>query len=85
MNESSTPTDTEAVIAEELSIATRLRERGLLMEPPGENAFDRLLELKARSPESESIRAEQQRLAFALLERARTALAANDLESADRF
>ena len=84
-NESSTPTDTEAVIAEELSIATRLRERGLLMEPPGENAFDRLLELKARSPESEPIRAEQQRLAFALLERARTALAANDLESADRF
>jgi TonB family protein len=84
-NESSTLTDTEAVIAEELSIATRLRERGLLVEPPGENAFERLLELKARSPESEPVHAEQQRLAFALLESARTALAANDVESADRF
>jgi TonB family protein len=84
-HESSSSSDSEAVISEELSIATRLRERGILIEPPGDNAFERLLELRARSPESESVRTEQQRLAFALLERARTSLAANDIESTDRF
>jgi protein TonB len=73
------------VIAEELSIATRLRERGILLDPPGENAFERVLELRSRSPDSESVRTEQQRLAFALLERARTALAANDIDAAARF
>ncbi|HEU4654803.1 MAG TPA: TonB family protein [Steroidobacteraceae bacterium] len=84
-NEPATPSDGETVIAEELAIATRLRERGVLIEPPGDNAFERLLELHARSPDSPSVRAEQQRLAFALLEQTRTALAANDTETADRF
>jgi TonB family protein len=83
--EPSAATDQEVEIAEDLSIAARLRERGVLIDPPGDNAFEHLLELRTRSPESESVRAEQQRLAFALVERARTALAANELESSERL
>jgi TonB family protein len=83
--EPSAAPDQEVEIAEDLSIAARLRERGVLIDPPGDNAFEHLLELRTRSPESESVRAEQQRLASALLERARTALAANDLESSERL
>jgi protein TonB len=74
----------EAVITEELAIATRLRERGVLLDPPGENAYERLLEVRERNPNSDAVRAEQQRLAFALVENARTALAANEFTTADR-
>jgi TonB family protein len=75
----------EAVITEELAIATRMRERGVLLDPAGENAYERILELRERNPNSDAIRAEEQRLAFTLVENARTALAAKDLDTADRM
>ena len=62
-----------------------LRERGALITPKGANAYEALSALRAAFPEAEEIRAEEQRLAFALLERTRTALASQDLDAAATF
>lgn len=67
---------------DEMNTVRRLRERGLLIEPAGENAYDRVIGLRERYPDSPDVRTEQQRLMFVLLERTRTALAAGDLGSA---
>jgi TonB family protein len=71
--------------ASELDSVARLRDRGLLLEPPGGNAYEQLLALRAKYPASNEIRVEQQQLAFAFLERTRTALAAGDVETARAF
>jgi TonB family protein len=63
----------------------RLRDRGVLLEPPGNNAYEQLLALRAKYPDSNEVRNEQQQLAFTLLERTRTALAAGDVETARAF
>jgi len=76
------PLQQEPSLAEELAAVAQLRERGALISPPGENAFEALMALRARFPDAEEIRGEQQRLAFVLLDRSRTALAANDLDAA---
>jgi len=72
-------------IAEEVEAVVRLRERGALLAPLDANAFDSLMELRTRHPDAEEVRSEQQRLAFILLDRARTALAANNIDDADTF
>jgi TonB family protein len=81
------PTQTTAAqpSAGELDAVARLRGRGLLLEPPGGNAYEQLLALRAKYPASNEVRVEQQQLAFALLERTRTALAAGDVETARAF
>ena len=71
--------------APDLQRVVQLRERGALIGPEGANAYDALTTLRAEFPETDEIRAEQQRLAFALLEQTRTALAANELDDADAF
>lgn len=76
------PLQQEPSLSEELTAVAQLRERGALISPPGDNAFDTLMALRARFPDAEEIRGEQQRLAFVLLDRSRTALAANDLDAA---
>ncbi|MDY6945217.1 MAG: TonB family protein [Pseudomonadota bacterium] len=69
-------------LAEEVATAAALRERGALISPSGANAFDSMLALLERYPEAEEVRSEQQRLAFVLLDRSRTALAANNIDEA---
>lgn len=78
----SEPAPASSIDAEELGLIIRLRERGVLIEPAGSNAYDQFIALRERYPDAEEVRAEQQRLAFALLERARTALAAENVDAA---
>ena len=72
----------ESIVAEELAIAVRMRERDQLIAPAGNNAYELVTGLRAREPDSAVVAAEVQRLAFVLLDRARTALLAGDLEQA---
>jgi TonB family protein len=69
-------------LAEQVASVTALRERGALIAPAGNNAFDSVMALRERYPDAEEVRSEQQRLAFLLLDRARTALAANNVDEA---
>lgn len=69
-------------LAEQVASVTALRERGALIAPAGNNAFDSVMALHERYPDAEEVRSEQQRLAFILLDRARTALAANNVDEA---
>jgi TonB family protein len=69
-------------LAEEVAAVADLRERGVLISPSGNNAFDSVMALRDRYPDAEEVRSEQQRLAFVLLDRSRTALAANDIDAA---
>jgi TonB family protein len=69
-------------LAEEIATVANLRERGALIAPSGNNAFDGVMALRERHPDSEEVRSEQQRLAFVLLDHSRTALAANDIDEA---
>jgi TonB family protein len=71
--------------ASELDNVARLRSRGALLEPPGNNAHEQLLALRAKYPDSNEVRTEQQQLALAFLERTRTALAAGDVDAARTF
>jgi len=71
--------------AAELDAVAKLRGRGVLLEPPGNNAYEQLLALRTKYPDSSDVRAEQQQLAFAFLERTRTALAAGDVNTAHAF
>jgi len=71
--------------ASELDNVVRLRGRGVLVEPPGNNAYEQLLALRAKYPYSIGVRTEQQQLASTFLERTRTALAAGDAETAYAF
>ncbi len=68
--------------ASELDAVARLRSRGILLQPPGANAYEQLLALRTKYPDSNELRTEQQALAFAFLERTRTALAAGDVDTA---
>jgi TonB family protein len=72
--------DTDA--REQLTLAIRLRERGMLLAPEDNNAFDYLRALAAQNPDLEGLSAERQRLAFSLLEHTRTALVAKQLDVA---
>ncbi len=72
-----------AAVAAQLAPIIKLRESGQLIEPVGGNAYEQLQALAARSPEAPAIRAEQQRLAFTMLDHGRTALAQGDLDRAD--
>ncbi|WP_116807828.1 TonB family protein [Steroidobacter cummioxidans] len=69
-------------LAEQVAAVTSLRERGALIAPAGNNAFDNVMSLRERYPDAEEVRSEQQRLAFVLLDRARTALAAENIDEA---
>jgi TonB family protein len=71
--------------AEEIEAVANLRERGALVTPAGNNAFDSVMTLRERYPDSEEVRSEQQRLAFVLLDRSRTALAATNVDEAAMF
>jgi TonB family protein len=71
--------------ASELDSVARLRSRGVLLEPPGNNAYEQLLALRAKYPDSSEVRTEQQLLASTFLERTRTALAAGDVATAGAF
>jgi TonB family protein len=62
-----------------------LRGRGVLLEPPGNNAYEQLLALRAKYPDSNEVRTELQQLASTFLERTRTALAAGDVDTARAF
>ncbi len=69
-------------LAEQVAAISTLRERGALIAPAGNNAFDSVMSLRDRYPGAEEVRSEQQRLAFVLLDRARTSLAANNVDEA---
>lgn len=71
--------------ASDIDAIARLRGRGILLEPPGSNAYEQLLALRARYPDSNEVRTEQQQLASTFLDRTRTALAAGDVETARAF
>jgi TonB family protein len=71
--------------AAELDAIAKLRGRGVLLEPPGNNAYEQVLALRTKYPDSNVVRTEQQQLAFAFLERTRTALAAGDVDTAQAF
>jgi TonB family protein len=76
---------TSGPTAAELDAVARLRGRGALLEPPGSNAYEQLLALRQKYADSNELRTEQQQLAFAFLERTRTALAAGDVDTAQTF
>ncbi len=80
-----TPAPQGPPLAEEIDAIVSLRERGALLAPAGSNAFDRVMALRQRYPDTEEVRSEQQRLAFVLLDRSRTALAANNVDEAATF
>lgn len=69
-------------LAEQVAAVTSLRERGALISPAGSNAFDSVMSLRESHPDAEEVRSEQQRLASVLLDRARTALAADTVDEA---
>jgi TonB family protein len=69
-------------LAEEVAAVANLRERGALVAPAGDNAFDAVMALRERHPDAAEVHSEQQRVAFVLLDHARTALAANDVDQA---
>ena len=71
--------------AAELDAVAKLRGRGVLLDPPGNNAYEQMLALRTKYPDSNEVRTEQQQLAFAFLERTRTALAAGDVDTAQAF
>jgi TonB family protein len=71
--------------AGDLDAVAKLRSRGALIAPVNDNAYDQLRVLRERYPDANEIRIEQQQLAFALLERTRTALAAGDIDGAGAF
>jgi TonB family protein len=71
--------------AAELDALAKLRGRGALLEPPGNNAYEQALALREKYPDSSELRTEQQQIAFAMLERTRTALAAGDVDTAQTF
>lgn len=71
--------------AAELDALAKLRGRGVLLEPPGNNAYEQVLALREKYPDSTELHTEQQQLAFAFLERTRTALAADDVDTAQTF
>lgn len=75
----------ETTFAEDIAAAAAFRERGQLIEPARANAYDRLIAVRAKALESTEFLAEQQRLVFALLEAARTALTDGDLDRAEAF
>jgi len=79
------PRAAAAPSASELDAVARLRSRGALLEPPGANAYEQLLALHAKYPDSIEVRTEQQQLASAFLDRTRTALAAGDVDTARAF
>lgn len=68
---------------DQLERAIKLREDSQLIEPAGNNAYDVLNGIAAENADAPEVRAERQRLVFALLENTRTALAASDLDRAD--
>jgi TonB family protein len=65
-----------------VGVVAQLREQGALNAPPRANAYDALARLHTAFPGADAVRAEEQRLAFALLERTRASLEAKDLDSA---
>jgi TonB family protein len=83
--QSQAPAASQSPTAAELDAVARLRGRGVLLEPPGNNAYEQLLALRQKYPDSNEVRTEQQQLAFAFLERTRTALAAGDVDTARAF
>ncbi|HEY0684284.1 MAG TPA: TonB family protein [Steroidobacter sp.] len=76
------PVEQRPSLAEQIASVASLRERGALIAPAGNNAFDALMSLRERYPDAEEVRGEQQRLAFLLLDRSRTALAGNNVDEA---
>lgn len=69
-------------LAEQLASVASFRERGALISPAGSNAFESVMTLRTSYPDAEEVRSEQQRLAFVLLDRARTALAGKNVDEA---
>lgn len=76
------PVEQGPSLTEQLATVAGLRELGALIAPVGSNAFDAVMTLRERYPDAEEVRGEQQSLAFLLLDRSRTALAANDVDQA---
>jgi TonB family protein len=75
--------DNDAI--EQLALAIRLRERNMLLAPVGNNAFESLQSLASQYPNLDGLQTERQRLAFTLLDSARTSLLAKQTEDATRF
>jgi TonB family protein len=80
-----TPAPTSRSIADLVNAVVRLRERGALTEPENANAYDAILMLRERFPNSEEVIAEQRRLAALFMDRARTALAAGNVDEASIY
>ncbi len=79
------PTAEHSDALEQLTLAIRLRERNMLLSPAGNNALEYMQSLIAQYPDVEGVRTEQQRLAFTLLENARTSLTGKQLDDAAAF
>jgi TonB family protein len=79
------PAPTSRSLTDLLNAVVRLRERGALLEPQNANAYDAILMLRERFPDSDEVIAEQRRLAALFLDRARTALAANNVDDASIY
>lgn len=73
----------EGNVSDHLAAAIALRQRGQLIEPSRANAYEHLMAVREQIPDSTEFLAEQQRLVFALLESARAALAAGELDRAE--
>jgi hypothetical protein len=73
----------EGNVSDHLAAAIALRQRGQLIEPSRANAYEHLMAVREQIPDSTEFLAEQQRLVFALLESARAALAAGQLDRAE--
>lgn len=72
-----------STLAPLLERAIRLRQSGRLIEPAGDNAVEALQAAMQANAAASDVKAEQERLSFALLENTRTALAAGDIDRAD--
>jgi protein TonB len=83
MSAASAQAASSRAVVELLTPAIRLRESGQLIEPAGNNAFESLQRIAGQYPSAPEVRAEQQRLAFTLIDNARTAFAAQNLEQAE--
>jgi len=76
------PEPQEPTLTEQIAVVTRLLESGALISPAGNNAFDSMMSIRERYPDADEVRTEQQRLAFVLLDRARAALAVENVDDA---
>ncbi len=76
-------TSRQADVGALVARAAQLRQSGQLLEPAGDNALEALQAARDVDEAATEVQIEARQLSFALLEHARTALAAGDIDRAD--